>query len=233
VPRSTPQRSHTESSRDHRRSDTSPPAFRRAETMPSVHTTSSSRRAETRPTPLRNSESASARDAETAFRTVPAAQPASSSTKYYYPTPGGGVNLREHDVGVANGHRTVLREPERQRHRSPSPLTRPPIGPNRPSETGRTTSSTIPPPLGRSATFANTSPVREDRGRSNLLYGERESEFTRRNKGRQTSFSPDSISYAAKIGPDDIRWSRGRDPVREERDYATKPTLGRHATYVF
>jgi hypothetical protein len=137
-------------------------------------------------------------------------------------------------VGVANGHRTVLREPDR-RTRSPSPLTRPPIGPNRHAEASsvkyqpaapappRTTSATIPPPLSRSSTFNATPVYPEERGRSGRLYGELPK---RENDRRQTSYSPDSIQYARKIGPDDIRWS-GRDEMRQ------KPTLGRHPTYVY
>lgn len=241
-PRTTPQRSYTESSRDHhRRTETSPPpAFRRSETMPNhpTHPSSSSRRKEStapRPSGLRTSESASPNEPEK-FPTVPPPRTTSSSTKYYYSTPGGGVSLRPEDVGVANGHRTILREPERYRARSPSPLSRPPIGPNRPVETApstaRAASSTIPPPpLGRSATFNATSPVRgEERGRSQRLFREIPSEYTRReNARRQTSFSPDSISYARPIGPEDIRWApRGREHERD-REYA-RPAFGRSET---
>lgn len=232
------QRSYTTvdtSSRDSRRADTSPPTpvFRRSETMPS----SSSRRTEAtvpRPSKLRSSET-SPREPETVFATVPESRTAPSSSKYYhYPTPGGGVSLRPQDLGVANGHRTIIREPGRHRDRSPSPLGRPPIGANRPVETSssRTASSAIPPPaLGRSATF-NVGPVPvEERGRSQRLYGEvpRRPENTR---GRQTSFSPDSVAYTKTFGPEDIRWSRGREPIEKDHEYA-KPMLGRHATFAY
>ncbi|KAJ4360772.1 uncharacterized protein N0V89_001339 [Didymosphaeria variabile] len=240
VPRATPHRSHTESSRDHRRSETSPtPMFRRSETMPTVpQASSASRKASTAPRPSGLRESVTPQDSGAsspeAYPTVPSAAP---TKRYYYPTPGGGVSLAPEDMGVGNGHRTVLREPERQRHRSPSPLTRPPMGANRPSETSSaryttaapSKSSVPPPPLGRSATTMNTN---EDRGRR--LYGEVGSDATRReNARRQTSFSPDKVSYSRKIGPEDVRWApqsgSGRD---RDREY-TKPTLGRHATYVF
>lgn len=240
VPRSTPHRSYTESSRDHRRSETSPtPVFRRSETMPTVpQASSASRKASTAPRPSGLRESATPHDSGSsspeAYPTIPSA---SATKRYYYSTPGGGVSLAPEDI--ANGHRTVLREPERQRHRSPSPLSRPPMGPNRPSETSSarfttaapSKSSVPPPPLGRSATTMN---MADDRGRSRGLYGEIGSDAMRReNAHRQTSFSPDKISYARKIGPDDVRWApqsgSGRD---RDREYA-KPTLGRHATYVF
>ncbi|KAL1600533.1 hypothetical protein SLS60_006919 [Paraconiothyrium brasiliense] len=241
VPRAAPHRSYTESSRDHRRTETSPtPMFRRSETMPTVpQAPSTSRKASTAPRPSGLRESVTPHDSGSsspeAYPTVPSA---ASTKRYYYPTPGGGVSLAPEDMGVANGHRTVLREPERQRHRSPSPLTRPPMGANRPSETSSaryttaapSKSSVPPPPLGRSATTMNTN---EDRGRSRL-YGEVGADATRReNARRQTSFSPDKISYARKIGPEDVRWApqsgSGRD---RDREYA-KPTLGRHATYVY
>ena len=91
-----------------------------------------------------------------------------------------------------------------------------------------------PPPIGRSATI-NVSPSRggEDRGRSRKLYGEITAEAARdklRESARnQTSYSPDRVNYAKKIGPEDIRWSRGREA---DRDYV-KPGLTRHATYVY
>lgn len=240
VPRATPHRSYTESSRDHRRSETSPtPMFRRSETMPSVpQASSASRKASTVPRPSGLRESVTQHDSATgnpeAYPTIPPAP----TKRYYYPTPGGGVSLAPEDMGVANGHRTVLREPERQRHRSPSPLTRPPMGANRPSDTSSaryttavpSKSSVPPPPLGRAATTLN---MGEDRGRSRPLYGEIGSDAARReNARRQTSFSPDKVSYSRKIGPEDVRWApqsgSGRD---RDRDYP-KPTLGRHATYV-
>lgn len=240
VPRATPHRSYTESSRDHRRTETSPtPMFRRSETMPTVpQASSTSRKTSTAPRPSGLRESVTPHEpvssSPEAYPTIP--QP-SSTKRYYYPTPGGGVSLAPEDMGVANGHRTVLREPERQRHRSPSPLSRPPMGANRPSDASSvryttaapSKSSVPPPPLGRSATMLPN----EDRGRTRL-YGEVGSDAARReNARRQTSFSPDKVSYSRKIGPEDVRWApqsgSGRD---RDREY-TKPTLGRHATYVY
>ncbi|OAG12100.1 DnaJ-domain-containing protein [Paraphaeosphaeria sporulosa] len=250
VPRVTPHRSYTESSRDHRRSETSPtPMFRRSETMPSVPQASpTSRKTSTVPRPSGLRESVTPHDSGSsspeAYPTIP---PPASTKRYYYPTPGGGVSLAPEDMGLANGHRTVLREPvlrepERQRHRSPSPLTpltRPPMGANRPSEASSarytaatpSKSSVPPPPLGRSATTMN---MGEDRGRSRPLYGEIGSDAARReNARRQTSFSPDKVSYSRKIGPEDVRWAPQSGSARDrDRDYQ-KPALGRHATYVF
>jgi curved DNA-binding protein CbpA len=230
-PRVTPKRAQTEAYDAHRLDKSPPPMFRRSETMP-VH--SSSRRKETtvpRSSGLRSSETAAARESE--YPTIPAARTSSTTTKYYYNPQEGGVRLHPDGVGVANGHRTILREPDRHRPRSPSPLTRPPIGANRPMDSGssRHTSSAIPPPpLGRSATS-----VREDdRGRSQRLYGEISSGYTERDKARrQNSFSPGSVSYSPKIGPEDISWSSSRR--RDDRDYKPmpKPTFGRTSTYVY
>ncbi|KAF2738744.1 DnaJ-domain-containing protein [Polyplosphaeria fusca] len=241
VPRATPTRSYTEASHKPHRADTSPtPAFRRSETMPSVHSMSRRKESSARPSGLRSTESASPYEPgylsssppKSSYPTVPQSQPSSSRKFYQYSTPGGGVQLSPDDLGVANGHRTVTREPERYRARSPSPLGgigRPPMGVH------RTESKNIPPPpLGRSATM-NVSPSRgtEERGRSRKLYGEITPDAARdrlrENARTQTSFSPDNIKYAKKYGPEDVRWSRGRDT---DRDY-TKPGLTRHATYVY
>lgn len=117
------------SSRDTRREDTVPtPTFRRSAAMPAPPPFSSRRMeaAVPRPSNLRNSET-SPRESETVFPAE--SRPAPSGTKYYYyPTPGGSVPLRPQDMGVAHGHRTILREPVRRRERSPSPLARPPMG---------------------------------------------------------------------------------------------------------
>ena len=238
VPRTTPQRSYTESS--HRRSETSPtPIFRRSETMPTVpQASSASRKTSTAPRPSGLRESATPHDPASSGPDYPTIPPATSTKRYYYTTPGGGVTLAPEDVGVANGHRTVLREPERPRHRSPSPLTRPPMGANRPSETSSvryttaapSKSSVPPPPLGRSATMSAT----EDRGRSSRpLYGEIDSDTMRReNARRRTNFSPDQISYSRKIGPEDVSWAPRSNGREKDREYA-KPTLSRHPTYVY
>jgi curved DNA-binding protein CbpA len=241
VPRATPQRSYTESSRDHRHTETSPtPKFRRSETMPVRRTEANV----SRPSGLRESVTPhdSGASSPEAYPTVP--PPSSTTTKkYYYPTPGGGVRLSPDDVGVANGHRTILREPDHHRTRSTSPLSRPPMGANRPIDpstnypTAAPKVSIPPPPLGRSATM-NVDPVRASEDRGRRLYGEIPTDKVRReNRGRQTSFSPDQISYTPRIGPEDIRWSanasRGRDTgLERDREYA-KPMLNRHATYAY
>lgn len=232
-----PQRSYTESSRDQRRKEPSPtPKFRRSETMPTVpHSTRRPEVTAQRPSGLR--ESATARDSgANSPETYPSIPPPSSSkTKYYYQTPSGGVRLAE-DTGITNGHRTVLHEPARHRTRSPSPLSRPPMGANRPVDPSTMYSTAvpkvtpIPPPLGRAPTVH----VEPERGRR--LYGEIPSDkLKRENARRQTSFSPDKVSYTPKIGPEDISWSASRaqaSRMDQDRDYA-KPGLSRHATYVY
>lgn len=238
VPRAMPQRAYTvaEPSRDHHRSSNSPPpAFHRSQTMPSVsHSSSRSKPATvSRPSTLRETMTPEHSSPERDFPSVPPPQPSSASkTKYYhYPTPNGGVPLRQEDL-FAGSHRTVLREPGSQRHRSPSPLTRPPIGPNRPSEANIHKPVVPPPPMGRSSSSRNVSPVREERGRSSRpLYGEFGRDSARPRATRQNSFNPNEVQYATKYGPEDVRWApRGRE---NDREYASKPTLGRTATYVY
>jgi curved DNA-binding protein CbpA len=237
IPRTMPQRSYTsaEAPRDHRTSTSPPPAFHRSQTMPSVsHTSSRSSKPATvsRPSTLRETMTPEQSNQEP-FPSVPVPQPSSGkSTKYYYPTPNGGVPLRPDDI-LAGGHRTVLREPgSSQRHRSPEaiPLSRPPIGANRPSEANISKTAMPPPPMGRSS----SSPIREERGRSSRpLYGEvgRDS-YARPRPTRQGSYNPSDVQYAPKYGPEDVRWApRGRE---NDRDYpSAKPSLGRTATYVY
>ncbi|KAF2275098.1 DnaJ-domain-containing protein [Westerdykella ornata] len=243
IPRATPQRSHTDYPDGHRGSTSPTPQFRRSETMPTVPSSSSSRRKEAsaRPSGLRTSETADLPP----FTEYPSVPPPLSTKYYHYPTPGGGVSLRPEDVTASSGHRTVLHEPSRYRARSPSPLSRPPMGANRPAvaEPVRMTSSSSssaipPPPLGRSS-----SRVSPTRGRGERLYGEispdalrreRERERERESARHQTKF--DKVSYAPKIGPEDIRWSasRGRETEKERGDGSyTKPSLSRYATYVY
>lgn len=241
VPRSTPHRSFTESSR-HRHSETSPtPMFRRADTMPAVpQAQSASRKSSAAPRSSGLRDSVTPHDSGSSSPDYPTIPPATTK-RYFYPTPGGnGVTLAPEDVGVANGHRTVLREPERQRHRSPSPLTtRPPMGANRPSESGSVryttavpgSASVPPPPLGRSATMGGS----DDRGRSSRLhYGEIPSDYSRReNARRQTSFPAEQVSYSKRFATDDVNFasrSSGRD---RDREYPTKPMLSRNPTYVY
>jgi len=113
IPRSAPHR--TDSAREFRHVEaTSPPSFTRSTTMPSV-SHSSSRRKEsgtTRPSGLREGMTPEHTSAEQdGFPFVPQPQSSSVKTKYYhYPTPGGGVPLRQEDIlGSASNHRTILR----------------------------------------------------------------------------------------------------------------------------
>lgn len=233
IPRAMPTRAYTtgEPSRDHRTSTSPPPAFHRSQTMPSVpHVSSRTKPALSRGSTLRDSMTPEQGSAD--FPSVPPPQPSSAnkSTKYYYTPNGGVVPLRQEDI-LAGGHRTVLREPgSSQRHRSPEAmpgLGRPPIGANRPSEANISKTAMPPPSLGRSS----SSPIREERGRSGRpLYGEigRDS---RPRPVRQSSFNPNDVQYAPKFGPEDVRWApRGRE---NDRDYPSKPSLGRTATYVY
>jgi curved DNA-binding protein CbpA len=246
IPRGAPVRAYTDapSSRDQRRPERSPPpAFHRSSTMPTggIAHASSSRKKDTtvhRPSTLRETVTPEhgIPEGET-YPSVPSAQPASASktTYYRYDTPGGGVSVRPEDLaGSATKPRTVLREPGRHHHqRSPSPLSRPPIGPNRPSEASTYTTKTAAPrpPMGRTDSSRNYSPPREDRGRSGRpkLYGEIGQE--NHGRGRQASYSPADVQYAPKYGPEDVRWApRSRE---NDREYASKPSLGRTATYVY
>jgi hypothetical protein len=217
-----PQRSATES---YRRSGGSPPrapGLNRSATMPinSGSDAGGSRRESRRdpraPSGLRNEANSSPeRDA---YPSIPAAQPNSSSKTYYSYSPAdGGVKPME-------APRTILREPARTRHRSPSPLGKPPIGANRPP----LHSSKTYAPTGRSSRQA--SPVREERGRSERMkYGEMPSDYTRR-RGmgeRQPSYDASHVSYAPRYGPDDIRWA----PKGKEAEYVErKPGLSRAQT---
>ncbi|KAF2125923.1 DnaJ-domain-containing protein [Dothidotthia symphoricarpi CBS 119687] len=227
LPRSMPQRSFTGGEplpRDHRRGDSSPPpTFSRSSTMPTGPSSSSRRKDTTaRPSTLR--------ETMTPEHSPEHDHPSTTKTKhYYYPTPSGGVPLRPDDMSSASTHRTTLREPDHYRQRSPSPLTRPPIGPNR-HESQYSTAGIPPPPMGRSNSSRNVSPVR---GRQQPpLYGEMNSDHARReNARRQTSFSPHDVAYTKKIGPDDVRWApKEGGTQRGEREYASKPSLGRTAT---
>jgi curved DNA-binding protein CbpA len=217
-----PQRSVTES---YRRSGGSPPrapVLSRSATMPvnagldAGGSRRESRRDPRAPSGLRNEANSSPeRDA---YPSIPAAQPSSSSKTYYSYSPAdGGVKPME-------APRTILREPARTRHRSPSPLGKPPIGANRPP----LHSSKTYTPTGRSS--RQTSPVREERGRSERMkYGEMPSDYTRR-RGigeRQPSYDASHVSYAPRFGPEDVRWApRGREAEYAER----KPGLSRAQT---
>jgi hypothetical protein len=229
--RGIPQRSYTE--RIPRRTDSSPPpppAFHRSSTMP-IHTSSSSRRKESaapRTSGLRETTTAEqyASHERDAFPAVPPPQqttPSSTKKVYYYPTSGGGVSVRPDEIPSAARH--VTREPSRYQ-RSPSPIGKPPIGPNRPVE-ATAAYKTVPRPSmsSRTESYRTVSPVRgsEERGRSGRpkLYGE---------VGRQPSFDPNDVHFSPRYGPEDVRWApRSSEP---DKGYS-KPSLGRTATYVY
>ena len=224
----TPQRSHTDSSsREYRRSERSPPripSLSRSATMPIIpgsETGGSRREAKSYPRPsgLRNEANGSPERDD--FPTIPPPQ-VSSKTYYSYSSAEGGVKAMD-----LPPHRTILREPERTRHRSPSPLSKPPMGPNRP---GLHSSKTYTP--GRSS--RQSSPIREERGRSgHLKYGELPSDYTRRRAmpERQSSYSPHDVSYSRKYGPEDVKWaSRNREA---DQYVERKPTFGRTTTSVY
>ncbi|KAF2114480.1 hypothetical protein BDV96DRAFT_600447 [Lophiotrema nucula] len=246
VPRATPQRSYTTepAARDSRRGETSPtPAVRRADTMPHVSSSSSRRKEATVPrqSGLRNAETTGDSGYSSSSPPLPSYGTAPPTTrKLYYPTTGGGVSLRAEDVAVANGHRTVFREPERARATSPTPIGRPPMGPNRPAEASSQRSATVnippPPPLGRSATTLSPGRGREEeRGRSRKnLYGEIPARDPIRENRQPANYSPDRVAYAKKYGPEDIRWTRGRDPTAKDREYDyVKPSMQRSTTYAY
>lgn len=229
--RAVPQRSYTEAPVNTHASTSPPPAFHRSSTMPH---SSSARTKRAVPSTLRETMTPEHSSPEREFPTVPL--PQSSSTKhYYYPTASGaGMPLRTEDLAAA-GRRTVLREPERHRQRSPSPLSplpsRPPIGANRPSE--------IRPTLPRTDSYRNVSP--EERGRSGrTLYGEVQSKRTR--PSRKQSYDPESVAFTKSYGEEDVRWAdrggvggMGMGSKREnERAFANvKPGLGRTATFAY
>lgn len=239
-PRAMPQRSYTESSSHHRHAESSPPpAFHRSATSPSIQHSSSRRKdsAVPRPSTLRETMTPSGSPERDAYPSVPPPQtPGSSKTTYYrYPTSGGGVPIRPEDIAASANRHTVLREPVRQA-RSPSPMGKPPIGANRPAEntTAYKTTAARPNMGSRTESSRHISPVRgsENRGRSGRpLYGEVGGDSRR--SGREPSYSPSEVQYSRKYGPDDIRWAPRSGDSERERSYASKPTLGRTATYVY
>lgn len=230
IPATASPRAHTESSREHRRSDRSPPPFlSRSATMPTVPgANTSSRRKDasySRSSGLRNEAGSSPEQ-----RDYPVIPPP-STTYYSYSQADGGVK----PVDGPTHHKTVLREPEHFR-RSPSPIGKPPMGANRPT---LHSSKTYTP--GRSS--RQSSPVREERGRSGrgeqLKYGEIPSDYSRSRRmperpgmsERQSSYGRDDVSYSRKYGPEDVRWA---PRSREADQYVErKPTLGRTSTAVY
>lgn len=240
--RGVPSRSYTDSSsaRDPRRSERSPPPmFQRSSTMPvgGMPHVSSARRKDTapaRPSNLRETitpeHSSPERDA---YTTGPSVQTPASKTTYYSYAPGSaGVSLRPDDyTSPSSKPRTVLREPGRH-HRSPSPLGRPPMGANVQESAKYTTKATAPrPSMPRTDSSRHYSPTREDRGRTARPKLFNEIDGDSYGRGRQASYSSADVHYAPNYGPEDVRWApRGRE---NDRDYASKPTLGRTATYVY
>jgi curved DNA-binding protein CbpA len=232
--RGVPQRSYTEHSRAE---NSPPPSFHRSATMPVSANTSSRRKDSTvpRPSGLREAmtppehHSSPERDAYPSV--PPPATPSGNTTRYYYGGSGGGVQVRPENV-PASTPRTVLREPARHQ-RSPSPMgpiSKPPIGVHRPPMAESTASyRTVRPPMpSRTESSRNISPT-EDRGRSKKLYGEVGTD-SRRGGGRQPSYDQNDVSYTRKYGHEDVRWAPRSG---EERGYASKPSLGRTATYVY
>jgi curved DNA-binding protein CbpA len=220
-PRATPQRSYTAaetstSSRDHRSSNSPPPhpSFSRSHTMPVNHSSSRSKPANvSRPSMLRETMTPEHSSPEREYATVPPPKPAGNTTYYRYPAP---------DAGA---HRTVLREPGRERKASPEPLfSRPPIGLNRPSE-ANIKASVSPGRSGR-----NESP---ERGRSEKLYGEVNSS-SRPRAVRQSSYTTDNINYAPKYGPEDVRWAPKASTRENDRRFDNgKPQFMRTATTAY
>ena len=202
-----------------RRKEVSPsPIFRRADTLPVHLSSSSSSRRSKEPSSSRPYDSGySSTSPEIPFPTIPNA---STTTKtYVYPSASGGgvrISAPKEDLELSNGHHTIRREPtsssSHHRTRSPSPLSRPPLGPNRPSiitpkyvpaapQPPATRTVVPPPPLGRSATMAV--PTELDRGRAKL-YGEIDS---RPRTVRKTSIDPSKVSYSHRFRPEDVRYS--------------------------
>ncbi|KAF1834437.1 DnaJ-domain-containing protein [Decorospora gaudefroyi] len=234
--RERPQRSYTDAHQRHA-GNSPPPAFHRSATMPSAAHSSSRRKDSTVPRPSGLREAMTPPDhhgspEHDAFTTIPPPQtPSGSKTTYYYPSSGGGVQVRPENVAPARGH-PVIRESGRYQ-RSPSPIGKPPIGANRPTEPVPQYKTVRPSMPGRTESTRNLSPIRssEDRGRSGRpkLYGEVSSDSRR--SGRQPSYSPSDVQFSRQYGPEDIRWA----PKAGEnvRGYASKPALGRSATSVY
>jgi len=213
LPRAMPQRSYTtaetSTSRDMRASSSPHPSLARSQTMPVNQMPSSSRRPAnvTRPSTLRETMTPEHSSPEREYSTIPPPKPSGGTTTYYrYPT------------ADTSSHRTEIREPERQRKVSPEPLSRPPIGPYRPSEANISRSSRSP-----------------ERGRSGKLYGEMSS--SRPKAVRQSSYTTDNINYAPKYGPEDVRWAPKASTHTRENDrrfdVSGKPQMMRTATTAY
>ncbi|EOA90241.1 uncharacterized protein SETTUDRAFT_102523 [Exserohilum turcica Et28A] len=223
--RGVPQRSYTE--RLPRRAEGSPPPpppFHRSSTMPSRRKEATVPRTSGMREAMPEQYATAERDG---FAAVPPAQQTTSgNTKkvYYYPVSGGGVSVRPDEMPPTARH--VPREPSRVQ-RSPSPIGKPPIGPNRPMESTTPYKTASRPSMpSRNESYRTVSPVRasEERGRSARpkLYGE---------IGRDASFDASDVQYSRRYGPEDVRWApRSGEP---DKGYHQKPSLGRTATYVY
>ncbi|CAI9636862.1 hypothetical protein GT037_003995 [Alternaria burnsii] len=242
--RGMPQRSYTDRSTRH--AENTPPSLSRSSTMPNSipHVSSSSRRKESvtprGPSNLRETMTSEqysspekyASPERDAFPTVP---PSSTVKTYYYPIAGGGVSAE----APSSTPRHVVREPTSRQHRSKSPIGKPPIGANRPTEP--VAYKTVPRPTmpgrtdsSRTDASRTLSPSREDRGRSGRpkLYGEISGESQPRHRVRQSSIEPENVQYSRRYGPEDVRWAP-RSSADPDRGYASKPHLSRTATYVY
>ncbi|CAN9233681.1 unnamed protein product [Alternaria alternata] len=226
--RGMPQRSYTDRSTRH--AENTPPSLSRSSTMPNsiphvslVLTEEGNNTAVQRNTRVLR---------EMPSPTVP---PSSTVKTYYYPVAGGGVSAE----APSSTPRHVVREPTSRQHRSKSPIGKPPIGANRPTEP--VAYKTVPRPTmpgrtdsSRTDASRTLSPSREDRGRSGRpkLYGEISGESQPRHRVRQSSIEPENVQYSRRYGPEDVRWAP-RSSADPDRGYASKPHLSRTATYVY
>jgi hypothetical protein len=72
----------------------------------------------------------------------------------------------------------------------------------------------------------------EERGRR--LFGEGEApDYFQRENSRRQPIKPEKIIYATKPGPEDIRWSSGREGYPgKDRDYP-RPMMRKHETFAY
>jgi len=261
------ERAHTTlSDVDHGKEHPSHPAFRRTETMPTLHTTStpqSSRRRDAPTSSSRLRNETNIHDSGYSSPGTPDVQYTQPKATYYRYGSGetGGVSVIPEDKYNLGGgrHRTVLREPESRRHRSPSPLTR---GPERPSfstanvphvryteptpsaarptayaypaerpSVSRTSSARSPERPSISRTNTARSPDR--RGRERPLF--REIPKTAKDEEmlraqQRTRYDPPEVSWSPAYDKANVSYSRrGRDTLDREG----RPSLQRGATFVY
>ncbi|KAK4949997.1 hypothetical protein LTR66_014003 [Elasticomyces elasticus] len=159
-------------------------------------------------------------------------RPAPVSTKYKY-------SMIEDDVEIANGRRTILREPSDSRKaRSPPPMARPVPTPRassarfsivQPQPLPRTTSTyhyppeevfEVPSPSLRAT--PRISSERQNSERSKLLYGELGGK--RYDDGAKARYAPDEVAYGKRYTSEDVRY----DNRRRGSDF--RPSLKRVST---